>query len=113
MARRSGKAVRRRSRQRSVPRGAAARPQPATPAPAAERAAVESTPAVAARTAEKTEKAAPSPSPYVAGASRLSERARDEYHYVARDLRNIGVLVLIIAVLLGVAVFAFNALGLA
>ncbi|MDP9468068.1 MAG: hypothetical protein M3P32_04925, partial [Chloroflexota bacterium] len=47
----------------------------------------------------------------VAGPSRLSERAAAEYHYVRRDLRNIGVLVVMMAVALGVAAFAFNALG--
>ena len=39
-----------------------------------------------------------------------SERA--EYHYVERDLRNIGILTAIMAVLLFVAWFAFSALGL-
>jgi hypothetical protein len=76
-----------------------------------ERASAEATHAGGTRAVEKAEKAAPAPTPYVAGASRLGERAREEYHYVARDLRNIGVLVLVIAVLLAVAVFAFNALG--
>jgi hypothetical protein len=47
----------------------------------------------------------------VGGASRLSERAVAEYHYVQRDLRNIGVLVVIMAVLLLVATVAVNALG--
>jgi len=47
----------------------------------------------------------------VAGPSRLSERAAAEYHYVVRDLRNIGVLVAIMAILLVVAVIGFNALG--
>jgi hypothetical protein len=47
----------------------------------------------------------------VAGPSRLSERAIEEYHYVRRDLRNIGVLLAIMAVVLAVAVIAFNALG--
>jgi hypothetical protein len=47
-----------------------------------------------------------------AGASRLSERAAAEYHYVARDLRNIVVLTAILAVLLVVAALSFPALGL-
>ncbi|MGZ6214213.1 MAG: hypothetical protein ACXWMG_04600 [Candidatus Limnocylindria bacterium] len=47
----------------------------------------------------------------VSGPSRLSERAAEEYHYVIRDLRNIAVLVVAMAVLLGVAVVAFSALG--
>lgn len=47
----------------------------------------------------------------MAGPSRLSERAIEEYHYVARDLRNIGMLVALMAVILVVAVIAFSALG--
>ena len=46
-----------------------------------------------------------------AGSSSLSEQARAEYHYVARDLRNIGVLALVIGVMLAAAVFLFRALG--
>ncbi len=47
----------------------------------------------------------------VGGSSRLGERAAAEYHYVLRDLRNIGVLVLVMAVLLAVATVAVNGLG--
>lgn len=47
----------------------------------------------------------------MAGPSRLSERAAEEYHYVGRDLRNIGVLIMVMAVLLVVAFVAFTALG--
>jgi hypothetical protein len=47
----------------------------------------------------------------VGGSSRLGERAAAEYHYVARDLRNIGVLVLVIAALLAAATVAVNVLG--
>jgi hypothetical protein len=47
----------------------------------------------------------------VSGSSRLGERAAAEYHYVLRDLRNIGVLVLVIAALLAVATVAVNVLG--
>jgi len=46
-----------------------------------------------------------------AGSSRLGEAARAEYHYVARDLRNTAVLVLLMAALLGVAVVVANAAG--
>jgi hypothetical protein len=45
------------------------------------------------------------------GSSRLTDRALAEYHYVGRDLRNIVVLVVMLAVLLAVATFAVNALG--
>lgn len=47
----------------------------------------------------------------VTGSSRLGERAAAEYHYVARDLRNIGVLVLLIAALLAAATVAVNVIG--
>lgn len=60
----------------------------------------------------RAERPAPSPTPYVAGSSRLGERAREEYHYVARDLRNIGVLLVVMAALLAAAVVGFNVLGL-
>jgi hypothetical protein len=45
------------------------------------------------------------------GSSRLGEAARAEYHYVGRDLRNTGLLVLLMAALLGVAVIAVNLAG--
>ncbi|MEP6468380.1 MAG: hypothetical protein ABJC24_01270 [Chloroflexota bacterium] len=45
------------------------------------------------------------------GTSRLTERALAEYHYVGRDLRNIAVLMVVLAVLLAVATFAVNTLG--
>jgi cobalamin biosynthesis Mg chelatase CobN len=47
----------------------------------------------------------------VAGSSRLSERAIEEYHYVRRDLRNIGILMAVMAVILVAAVLIFSALG--
>ncbi|MGH2462799.1 MAG: hypothetical protein ACRDFZ_04125 [Candidatus Limnocylindria bacterium] len=47
----------------------------------------------------------------MAATSRLGEAARAEYHYVARDLRNTAILVLIMAVLLGVAVVVVSAAG--
>ena len=47
------------------------------------------------------------------GGSRLSGRAREEYHYVARDLRNIGVLIVVVAALLAGAVVAVNLAGIA
>lgn len=88
-----------------MPRAAVARPAPAaTPVPAVEAAE----PAIS----ERVERPAPAAPAYVRGTSQLGERARAEYHYVTRDLRNIGVLVVVIAVLLAVAVIAFNALGL-
>ena len=47
----------------------------------------------------------------VAGSSRLSERAIEEYHYVRRDLRNIAILMAVMAVILVAAVLVFSALG--
>lgn len=47
----------------------------------------------------------------VAGSSRLSERAIQEYHYVRRDLRNIAILMAVMAVILVAALLAFSALG--
>lgn len=47
----------------------------------------------------------------VAGPSRLSDRAIEEYHYVARDLRNIGMLIAVMVVILLIAFVAFTALG--
>ena len=47
----------------------------------------------------------------VSGTSRLGERAAAEYHYVTRDLRNIGVLLVILAALLAAATIAVNVVG--
>jgi hypothetical protein len=46
------------------------------------------------------------------GSSRLSERAVAEYHYVQRDLRNIGILAIILAALLAAATILVNVTGL-
>jgi hypothetical protein len=43
--------------------------------------------------------------------SALAEAARAEYHYVGRDLRNMAILVVIMAVLMAAAAFAFHATG--
>ncbi len=45
------------------------------------------------------------------GPSRLTERAVAEYHYVGRDLRNIGVMAAVLAVLLALSAIAVNLLG--
>jgi hypothetical protein len=47
----------------------------------------------------------------VTGASRLGERAAAEYHYVIRDLRNIGILLIVLAALLAAATVAVNVIG--
>ena len=117
MARRGGKAANRRDRQRKAQRRTLQRPvAPSGPITNVVSDAVES---LAERRAESTQPPA-TPAPragradprfLVSGPSRLSERAATEYHYVRSDLRNIGVLVVVMAVLLAAAVVAFSALG--
>lgn len=98
MGRRGGKAASRSNRRRAQ-RAATRGPQPSIPflPPSV-------SPPVSAPAAAK-------PSPVSATGSRLSERAAAEYHYVARDLRNTGILVLVMAGLLAAATIAFAALG--
>ena len=43
--------------------------------------------------------------------SALSARAREEYHYVTRDLRNIGILAGVMLAVLAVAFVVFRSLG--
>lgn len=106
MARRAGKAASRKARQRNVPRA------PARPA-------VAPTPVPPAGTPDAREAKSLDPSPRVTApaaagiGSSLSARERAEYHYVERDLRNIGILSALLAVLLFVAWLAFSAMGLA
>jgi hypothetical protein len=121
MARRGGKAANRRDRQRRAQRKALQRPV-APPRPitgvvsdAVDEAAERRTETAPARFAPSTSPASrgarADPRFAVAGPSRLSERAAAEYHYVRSDLRNIAVLVVVMAVMLGVAVVAFGAMG--
>jgi len=117
MARRGGKAANRRDRQRKAQRRMLQRPAaPAQPVTggvaeaveaAAERRGVASPPI----SAPPARAGRADPRFTVSGPSRLSERAADEYHYVRRDLRNIAVLVVVMAILLGAAVVAFSTLG--
>ena len=125
MARRGGKAANRRDRQRrakqrSAQRGPAQqRPLQGVVSEAIDAAA--ETRAVAAQ--EQAERPTPAratprrtgradPRFTISGPSRLSAGAAAEYHYVLRDVRNIGVLVVVMAVLLIGAVLLFHALGL-
>ncbi|HET8571521.1 MAG TPA: hypothetical protein VFN14_06500 [Candidatus Limnocylindria bacterium] len=126
MARRGGKAANRKAKQRKAQRPANP-PRPAPPAGAtateesfaAEPMRAEAPAAVATPAAresaprESTRKVTRDPRAMVAGPSRLSERAQQEYHYVQRDLRNIGVLVVIMAAILAVAYIVFNVMGIA
>ena len=120
MARRGGKAANRRERSRRAQRKAPLRPtipqrpplgsvSEAVEAAAERRAAA--APARPAPTPALTRGARSDPRFAVSGPSRLSERAASEYHYVLRDLRNIAVLVVAMAILLAVAAVAFSALG--
>jgi hypothetical protein len=112
MARRAGKAASRKARQRSVQQRSAQRgTRPATtPAPP--------TPVPPVGTPDAREATSLDPPPRVAapsfasGASTLTTRERAEYHYVERDLRNIGILTAVMAVLLLLAWILFSALGL-
>jgi hypothetical protein len=108
MARRAGKAASRKARQRYVPKTPRPAPPPAPEAAASE--AVEATVRREVASADQPRRTAPIA--YGSGGSTLSLRERAEYHYVERDLRNIGVLSLVMAVLLVGAYFLFNALGL-
>ena len=110
MARRAGKAASRKARQRYVPKT----PRPAPDPPPEAAVAV---PPVGSPDAQQAVALDPprrtTPVTYGIGSgSVLSTRERAEYHYVERDLRNIGVLSLVMAVLLVGAYFLFNALGL-
>ena len=109
MPRRTGKAATRRARQQRrtrqgpTPSAAAPATQLAAPPPAAAQ------PAVAASPASRPT----GPSFTTASTSRLGEGAREEYHYVMRDLRNTAVLVLVMAALLAAAVVIVNLSGIA
>lgn len=134
MARRSGKAANRRTRQRKAQQRPAPQPQrdarPAVsddvvaasdvgPSDAFEKADAElraATPPPGSRPSNAGRKAPvvrarPTDFAFGSGSSRLGERAAAEYHYVLRDLRNIGALLVVIAVLLAAAVVAVNVLG--
>jgi len=105
MARRAGKAASRRARQRQVRRPAV----PTAPSAPVAVPPVGTPDAREAASLDPPRRLAP-PATAHAG-STLTDRERAEYHYVERDLRNIGVLTVIMAVLLLAAWFAFNALG--
>lgn len=80
-------------------------PPPATPVPPV------GTPD-AREAASLTPERRTTPAPVATGSSNLTDRERAEYHYVERDLRNIGILTAVMAVMLLAAWFAFNSLGL-
>ncbi len=82
-----------------------------SPAPVRETEPLAASPA-AREPRETPRRATRDPRQMVAGPSRLGERAQQEYHYVIRDLRNIGVLVAVMAAILAVAFVVFNVMGL-
>jgi hypothetical protein len=120
----SRQARQRRSSQRAAQRPASPRPAPSLTPEAAELSETAFSPsqststrsaaatAVSRATVPASQRGSRvNPRLTVAGPSRLSERAIEEYHYVSRDLRNIAVLVAVMVVILVVAVIAFTALG--
>jgi hypothetical protein len=111
MARRAGKAASRKARQRNTPR-------PPRPAPIRDEPTVEATPIPPVGTPDAREATSLTPPRRVtapvsaSGASALSDRERTEFHYVERDLRSLGILTAIMAVMLILAWVAFQAIGL-
>jgi len=107
MSRRAGKAASRKARQRKIQR-------PARPVSAPPPSAVPPVGTPDAREAVSLDPprrvSAPSPERAYAG-STLTDRERAEYHYVERDLRNIGILTVVMLVLLAASWVLFNALG--
>jgi hypothetical protein len=104
MARRAGKAASRKSRQRRVQRPT---PPIGAPPPAAGTDFLEADP--------RSATTAPPPRPRSTGllaGSTLTATERAEYHYVERDLRNIGILTVVMAGLLILAWAIFSATGL-
>ena len=108
MARRAGKAASRKARQRKLQRSA----PPVSPRPPAAIPPVGTPDAREAVSLDPPRRVtAPSPERAYAG-STLTDRERAEYHYVERDLRNIGILTALMLVLLAASWLLFNALGL-
>ena len=111
MARRAGKAANRKARQRSAAQRAATRP--AAPPPVAPATPVPPVGTPDAREAVSLDPPRRASAPAAARlGSRLTTTERTEYHYVERDLRNIGILTVVMAALLFLAWFGFRALGL-
>jgi hypothetical protein len=119
MARRAGKAASRRARQqrraqRPTPPPSTAAPPPSATAPPVDAVVVEGLavePREEPRRASAPVVSAPSPArAYASGGSTLTDRERAEYHYVERDLRNIGILTAILFALLIAAWFVSSAI---
>lgn len=108
MPRRAGKAASRKARQRPVrrPLGHVTVPPPVSPVPPV------GTPDAREAVSLDPPRRVTQPSGIGSAGSTLSVRERAEYHYVERDLRNIAVLTLLMALGLLAAWVAFTQLGL-
>ena len=104
MARRAGKAASRKARQRKLQRGPGVQPSRPAAAPDAEAESVTPPPTASSPPRQRVEVVA-------ATGSQLSASERGEYHYVERDLRDIGILGAVMAALLFLAWLAFSAIG--
>jgi len=112
MARRAGKAAARKSRQRRVQQRAVSRPAAPPVPPMGAPVAAQASPAVSEAASSDTPRRTAAAAPSAGHGSTLSLRERAEYHYVERDLRNIGILTAVMAALLFLAWIAFTATGL-
>lgn len=109
MPRRAGKAASRKARQRSGQRAAR---QAATPVPSQPQIAIPPVGTPDAREAASLDVPKRATPRATAGGSTLTTQEKAEYHYVERDLRNIGILTAAMAALLFVAWLIFSATGL-
>ena len=113
MARRAGKAASRRARQQRRAQRPMSPPPAAAPPPAEGRRRRGGRRRVARGAAARIGPGRSAPSPvraYAGGGSSLTDRERAEYHYVERDLRNIGILTAILFALLIAAWFVVSAI---
>jgi hypothetical protein len=111
LARRAGKAATRKARQRYVPRQPATPAAPTTtPAEGVEAAISTASAKAAGTTSSPTATRRQVPVRQAIG-SELTATERSEYHYVERDLRDIGILTAVMAALLLLAWFALTATG--
>jgi hypothetical protein len=113
MARRAGKAASRRARQQRRAQRPTPSPSAVAPPPAAEVEAEETAEVMREEPPRASAPTVTAPSParaYASGGSSLTDRERAEYHYVERDLRNIGILTAILFALLIGAWFVTSAI---
>ena len=109
---RRGKAATRQARQKR----AQARPAPQAVVPPAPAEPREDEVSASAVRVDRPSPTAPAPArrdrgSMVSGSSALTAHAQGQYHYVGRDLRNIGILAAIMLAIVIAAFIVFNALG--